>query len=84
MSSLLRERGTSAGKKYDGECRREITTVSDLRDKGWGSVPLMSGEALLVSAAAPGPAASYRNVTAAVLWHREDSAFSTHNTHYAC
>jgi len=37
--SLPREPGTSVGKKYDGECKKETATVSELRDGGQGFSP---------------------------------------------
>lgn len=39
VSCLLREAGTSVGKKSDGECKKEIVTVSELGDQGLGFGP---------------------------------------------
>lgn len=44
VSSLPREAGTSIGKKADGECKKEIVSVSELGDQGLGLVLLLSGK----------------------------------------
>lgn len=79
-----REPGTSVDKKYDGECKKEITTVSELCDEGPRFRPVDVRGSTASVWSSNQTSRSYRSVTAAVLQHKEDFAFSTRNTHYPC